>query len=114
MSAANEMTAELLIEIPERFPNIRIWRNNRIKAMAVGRGGKQRLVSAGVDGQADLSGILGPTGRRLEIEVKAGRDELFTAQINFGRMIRDHGGVYLIARNVEALLSELEGIVNAK
>ena len=55
--SANKLTADLLIEIPKTYPQVRIWRSNRLNAMAVGRGGKLRRVSAGVDGQGDISGI---------------------------------------------------------
>jgi hypothetical protein len=106
---ANEITAQLLIEIPRRFNgSVIVWRNNRIKAMAKGRGGTMRMVSAGVDGQADLSGIAGPVGRRLEIEVKAGKDQLSVEQIHFGQMIRKLGGIYLVARQVDETLAALE------
>lgn len=63
MSEANEITAALLIRIPEDFPQLRVWRNNRIKAMVIGRGGRMRMVNAGVNGQGDISGIAGgPAG----------------------------------------------------
>jgi predicted RecB family endonuclease len=107
MGGANPLTAELLVRIPERFPQARVWRNNRIKAMAVGRGGRPRMVDAGVNGQADISGIAGPLGRRLEIEVKAGKDVLSQDQIRFGNMIRERGGVYLVAREVDLTLNAL-------
>lgn len=108
MSEANEITANLLIKIPERFPNIRVWRNNRVKAMAVGRGGKMRMISAGIDGQGDVSGLVGPTGRRLEVEVKAGDDKLNEDQIKFRKMILALGGIYVEARSAEGGLQLLE------
>ena len=103
MSLANAITASLLIEIPKQFPFIRVWRSNRVKAMAIGRGGKPRLIDAGVDGQGDISGIIGGagSGRRIELEIKAGRDRLSEAQKNFRAMILTHGGVYIEARSVE-------------
>ena len=114
MSEANEITANLLVEIPQQFPQVRIWRNNRVKAMALGRGGKPRLVSAGINGQADLSGIIGPVGRRCEIEVKAGKDTLSREQIQFGHMIRSLGGVYIIARDVQAALKSLQEVIDGQ
>jgi hypothetical protein len=107
MSGANELTADLLIRIPRRFREVRVWRNNRIKAMAKGRGGRMRMVSAGVNGQGDISGIAGPKGVRVEIEVKAGKDQLSLDQIRFGQMIRSHGGIYLVAHQVEPTLDDL-------
>lgn len=108
MSEANEITANLLIKIPERFPNVVVWRNNRVKAMAMGRGGKMRMISAGIDGQGDISGLVGPSGRRLEVEVKAGNDKLSEDQINFREMILAHGGIYVEARSAEQGIQSLE------
>jgi VRR-NUC domain len=101
---ANQLTAALLIEIPKCFPQIRVWRSNRIDAMAVGRGGKVRRVKAGVDGQADIMGIIGPSGKMLQIEVKVGKDKLSKQQRAFCKMIVDHGGIYLVAPNVSTAL----------
>lgn len=107
---ANEITAALLIQIPQRFPNIRVWRNNRIDAVVLRRGGSKQKVSAGVDGQADLSGIVGPLGRRLEIEVKACKDRMRDSQKGFARMITDLGGIYIVARDVAECLAALSGV----
>jgi hypothetical protein len=46
-------------------------------------------------------------GRRLEIEVKAGRDTLSENQINFGKMIKELGGIYLVARDIDTTLEQL-------
>ena len=104
---ANQITAELLIRIPERFPNIRVWRNNRVDAMAIGKGGKPRRIQAGIDGQADISGIIGPWGVRLEIEVKAGKDRLRESQLSFAEMIMKHGGAWCVCEDVETTLNFL-------
>jgi VRR-NUC domain. len=113
MSQANKITKELLDEIPKQFPHIRVWRSNRVKAMAVGRGGKPRMIDAGIDGQGDISGIIAPTGKRLEIEVKAGDDRLSEDQEKFRDMIRYHGGVYIEARDVERTLDQLARVLPA-
>jgi hypothetical protein len=60
-------------------------------------------------GEADIDGIVGPHGRRLAIEVKAGRDKQSEAQRSFQKMIESHGGIYIIARDVEGALAELRG-----
>jgi hypothetical protein len=112
---ANQITAELLLRIPERLPSVRVWRSNRIKAKAVGRGGRMRMVNAGIDGQADITGIARVrygglskmAGVRLELEVKAGRDAQSEVQKNFQKMIEDLGGIYLLARDVDRALEEL-------
>jgi hypothetical protein len=117
VNTANQITSGLLIEIPKRFGGaVVMWRNNRIKAKAIGRGGALRMVSAGVDGQADLSGIAHVrysglkkiAGVRVEIEVKGPRDRQSPQQRNFQQMIESHGGIYLLARDAESALAELE------
>lgn len=120
MSEANNLTAELLIEIPKRVHGVRIWRNNRVSAMALGKNGKMRKVDAGINGQADISGIASipftakdSFGLRLEIEVKVGRDRQSDAQINFQEMILKHGGIYLIARDLEVTISHLVTILES-
>lgn len=118
MSEANNLTAALLIEIPKRVHGVRIWRNNRVSAMALGKNGKMRKVDAGINGQADISGIASipftakdSLGLRLEIEVKTGRDRQGDAQINFQEMILKHGGIYLIAQDLEVTISHLVTIL---
>lgn len=76
-------------------PDMRLWRANSGAA----RFG-DRTVKFGVNGQADLTGIL-PGGRRLEIEVKAEKGRQSTAQKNYQAMIERFGGVYVLARSVE-------------
>lgn len=111
---ANEITAALLLAIPVRFPLVRCWRSNRIDAMAVGAGGKMRRVQAGVDGQGDISGIAGVkiggilVGVRCELEVKSGRDAMRQSQKAFQAMISRHGGLYLVCRDVDTALNDLQ------
>ncbi len=116
---ANDITAQLLIEIPKRFPG-RVWvyRNNRLEAKAVGRNGKTRHVSAGINGQGDLSGILTVEhagrkfGVRIEIEVKAtyakGKDRMSPSQLSMRSTVQGLGGLYLLAEDVDGCLAELE------
>lgn len=120
MSEANNLTAALLIEIPKRVHGVRIWRNNRVSAMALGKNGKIRKVDAGINGQADISGIASipftakdSLGLRLEIEVKTGRDRQSVAQVNFQEMILKHGGIYLVARDLEVTISHLVTILES-
>lgn len=103
---ANEITARLLLEINKEFP-VRVRRRNVGAAVTAGR-----LVKFGHPGEADITGIAKPGGVCIEIEVKAARDRLRPEQASFLRMIRDHGGIALVARNVEetklALRAELQ------
>lgn len=105
---ANEMTAELLDQIPKRFA-ARVWRNNRVKAMAVGQGGKLRMVSAGIDGQGDITGIicLKQLGVRIELEIKAGKDRQTPVQEAFQRMIENHGGIYILVRDPAEAINQI-------
>lgn len=111
---ANAITAAILLGISERFSGrVVAWRNNRIDAMAKGRCGALRRVSAGINGQADITGILAAKvrgeilGVRLEIEVKAGKDTQSPSQVGYMNMIRDHGGIYIIARHPSQCLDEI-------
>lgn len=121
---AAEMIAQLLIQIPQRYPELRVWRRNVGKgigfdsvrqASALIRHGEvekglallQRPVTFGMAGEPDIEGILGD-GRWLGIEVKAAGDTMREAQYNFAAMIRGRGGVCLVARGVEETLMDLE------
>jgi len=86
--------------------DVRAWRNNRGVARFDGR-----VVSFGINGQADISGIV-MGGRRLEIETKH-TTKPSEDQLNFAAMIRRFGGLYILARSVEdvakGLPDELRG-----
>lgn len=84
---------------------IRIWRS------AVGVGTPQhssRPIQFGLAGQCDISGIISPSGRRLEIEVKAENGRLAERQKLFGAMIERMGGVWIVAKSVQDVYRELE------
>lgn len=124
-TTANEITASLLIEIPKRFPHVRVWRQNSgggigmstvKQAVALLRKGKvteairlltSRPIKWGIEGCADISGIIGPRGQRLELEVKAEGDKQSADQLAFEGMIIRAGGLYLVARSVEECLREM-------
>ena len=108
---ANEITATLLIEIPKRWPHVHVRRNNRLEATAIGKGGRKRHISAGIDGQGDIMGIIGPRGRHLEIEVKAGRDRIRVSQHAYRAMCESLGALYVVAHDVDGCLAELDGIL---
>lgn len=95
--SANSITNDILLMIGREFPHVRAWRNNAGAAKRRGRG----IVRFGTPGQGDISGLIGPSGRRLEIEVKAGRDAQSKRQELFQAMCERHGGLYVLARSVE-------------
>lgn len=86
----------ILIEFGSR-PGLRIWRSNAGAA----RTRTGALVRFGVPGQADLSGIIAPHGRRLEIEVKSATGRQSDQQRKFQEMIESMGGIYILARSLE-------------
>jgi len=77
-------------------PKIRLFRAN------VGRGRfGRRVVQFGIPGQADLTGIVEPSGQRLEIEVKTPTGRLSKEQRAWGKMILRFNGIYIVARCVQ-------------
>ena len=133
---ANRLTAEILVEIPKRFPHVRIWRQNTgagvgmnevrraIECLRIGdiKGAIAHLgrpMKFGVVGGGDLSGIVYRAvdaafpkiiGQRIEVEVKVGKDKQSDEQRAFAQMLTAHGGLYIVARSVEDVVRALAGI----
>lgn len=95
--------AEILERLGGRS-DIRLW--DAATGYALSFGDEQRVLHFGVNGQADLTGIL-PNGRRLEVEVKTPRDKLRPDQLNFREMILSRGGLYIVARTADEAEQEL-------
>jgi hypothetical protein len=98
-------------------PGLRLWRANT----GVAHYGK-RTVQFGIPGQADLTGILpvtlfcptcgveaGTLGVRLEIECKSPTGDLRSEQLDYMRIIRRFGGIYIAARGVEEVWNAIGG-----
>ncbi len=81
----------------------RWWRSNT-GAATDGR----RVIRFGVVGQADISGVMAGTGRRCELEIKSPTGRQSPAQARFADMIRDMGGVYILARCVDDVRAGLD------
>lgn len=125
MSETNDITARLLIEIPKRYRNVRVWRQNTgggigmstvKQAIALLRTGRiapaisllsSRPIKWGIEGCGDISGVIGPSGRRLEIEIKTPTDRQSTEQRSFELLMQTHGAVYLLGHDVNLCLDEL-------
>lgn len=107
-TTTQQLGFDLTTKASERFPNMKLWRNNVVKAKAKNKDGSYRFVKAGLNGQGDYSGIMGPMGRRVEIELKVGKDKLSQDQEDFRAMILGCGGIYLECRDAESTLAELE------
>lgn len=87
-----EIQANILLGLARHFrETVTVWRNNT-GAFHDGN----RLIKFGLPGQADISGIIKPYGCRLEIEVKRAGGRQSMNQKNFDRMIKSHGGLYLL------------------
>ena len=131
MSETNELTNQLRLEISKRFLNVVLWRQNTGGAVGMGtvqqaigllRLGQiakaisllKRPINFGLEGQADLSGFAGLSiGKhrvavRIEIEIKAGKDKQRESQKRFQKVFESQGGIYIIAREVDQEVMELE------
>ncbi len=73
-------------------PQMRLFRENTGAAMVKGQ-----LVRYGTPGRWDVSGILWPSGRRIEIECKAPGKKLTEEQERWGAMIERFGGLTIRA-----------------
>ena len=128
--------SELLGEILETLPlwkvkgtsfRINAWKANtgaahyqeksRVKVTAAGQRieipGKERFVQFGRKGQADITGLIPPHGRRIEIEGKTGDQKPNDDQRKFLREVRDFGGIAIVAYRVSDVRAELlkEGVI---
>lgn len=125
---ANQITAALLVEIPKRFPDSICWRNNTGSGIGMGsvraaiaclRRGDikgalshlQRPLSFGLVGSSDILAVMGPHGRMAGIEVKAEGDRQSSGQAAWAARVRALGGVYVIARDVEGCLKDLNELL---
>jgi len=93
---ANETSLVRAIIEELNLRGIKCWRANRGAARYPGKDGKTRFVQYGINGQADITGILND-GRRLEIEVKVGNKQPSDAQREFLQMIQQRGGLAIVA-----------------
>lgn len=73
------------------------WRNNTGAATYVDKYGRKRHVKYGVPGASDILGLIPPTGRLLAIECKAGKIKPTDKQIEFLDMVREAGGLAVVA-----------------
>lgn len=101
--SSNVITAELLLRLNAIYqPAILLFRLNVIVARA-----SRGAVRSAPNGAADIMGTI--QGRAVAIEVKAGRDRLRPAQENFRDQWTRAGGVYVVARDVEQAITEIQG-----
>ncbi len=75
-----------------------VWNRNLSKAINMLE--NPPVISFGLKGAADLSGIY-HDGRRLEIEVKGPEGKQSDEQKVFQKVIERFGGIYILAKSVE-------------
>jgi hypothetical protein len=96
------MLQKIVIAHLATIPGCRIWRMSVGAAMTIDpRTRTMRKLTFGVPGQADLSGLLEPTGRRLEIELKTPTGRQTPEQRIWQAEIERYGGLYVLARSLE-------------
>lgn len=72
-----------------------------------------QFVHFGVPGESDIQGIIWP-GIFLAIEVKRGGDSMREQQKSFRDMITKHGGIALVARDVDTTLIAIRNAIDFK
>lgn len=96
MARESDLVQSILVRFGSR-PTLRLWRAN----VLVARDQSGRVVKAGIKGQADISGILAPSGRRIEIECKTQTGRQTDEQRAWQWMIERMGGLYVLARSTD-------------
>lgn len=99
-----EIQKEILKALGAR-DDVRVWRQNTGAARRRGGG---PLVRFGLPGQADILGLLVPSGRFLAVEVKTPTGRLSPDQRRWGAAIERAGGLYVVARSVEEAVAAVE------
>jgi hypothetical protein len=98
------MLQKIVLAHVNQIPGVEVWRMNTGGAYVRGA-----WVSFGREGQADLAGLMAPSGRRLEIELKTKTGRQRDAQRTYQEMIERHGGLYILARTLrEAMVPVCE------
>lgn len=84
---------------------IEAWRQNSGRLITA----RGQMVTLGRKGAADITGILRPSGRRLEIECKRPGNQPTPEQWRFLREIEEAGGVALVVHSAVELWAKLKG-----
>lgn len=89
------MLQSMVLAHVNQLPGVEVWRMNTGGAYQ----GK-RYIAYGEPGQADLAGLMGPSGRRLEIELKTPKGAVHKTQRAYRERIERLGGLYIVARSL--------------
>lgn len=106
--------AELLLALTQ-VPGVRVHRQN-VGSVPV-RGARRWFHAGPPEGAADISGIVGPEGWRLEIECKAAGRKRKPAQIQWAEQMAGLGAIYLLAdarRGVEAVVADVCRLIDER
>ena len=90
---------------PDGRPICIVWRQHVGKLMSP----SGYVTSVGVEGQADLGGVLF-TGQALQIEVKSATGKLREGQVRWGEAMQRMNVVWFVARSAE---EAVEAVLNA-
>jgi hypothetical protein len=100
-----EILSKTILRLGRRT-DLRLWRQNTGKARAMDD--PRRIISFGITGGGDISGIIAPWGTRLEIETKAAKGKQRQSQLAFEGMIRSMGGIYILGHSPDEIEEELD------
>ena len=114
VATAHKSEAQIMREIelalsalrrPDGRPICIVWRQHVGKLMSP----SGYVTSVGVEGQADLGGVLF-TGQALQIEVKSATGKLREGQVRWGEAMQRMNVVWFVARSAE---EAVEAVLNA-
>ncbi len=90
---ANQITAELLIQLPKEFPGSFSWRNNTGAVKL-----DNRFVRFGLKGAPDVLSVI--RGRLYGLEIKGPGDRQSVEQESWCHALETAGGVYLLIEKI--------------
>lgn len=106
-----------ILRIWGAHPRIRLFRRNvGVGWFADGQPARKSdrgayPVQFGIPGQADLGGLISPSGRMLEIECKSASGRQTPEQKAWQRSVERFGGIYILARSPDDVGRVLTPIV---
>ena len=103
MNPHTALVNSLLLALGSRPDLGKFWKQNT----GAFRTEQGAYIRYGLVGAADISGVL-VGGTRCEIECKTGTGKQSEAQKNFQAMIQEYNGVYIVARDIQNVILELE------
>jgi hypothetical protein len=109
--ATPKLTANSITSAIINYCKWRGWHAERVNVMGRQIYDKRRgktiwIKTSGRRGSADIHAII--DGKPVMIEVKAGKDRMSTAQVNYALSVQLAGGVYLVVRSFEDFYNYLK------